>query len=762
MSSEPVKFDAHKELFHTILQSLYEAQTYFDVMPKIEKFIHKVLGSERLTVYQRNKKKNTLVSQYKTGDVLEEICVSLGFSSIAGYVAMSQQDIMINDVYDKDELANINKLLKFNSSFDKESGFTTGSMIVIPIKLKGNLLGVFQVMNSPGGRVFSKTDFHHAQTLSNMIAQKFYYDLRVSSGPYDYLIELEYITEEHLEKQTVRAEIERRNIVELLCKEDGIPRAMIAKALEQYYQVPFMAYDPLYELPLPEKLGAKLDYFKDNLWIPVNFTQDSVTIVIDDPNDKKRLKSIRELYHYNNYIINLSFPSDILEFADAYTYRRDKHKSKDLGLLKWNPVKDRREQKASDVEIEEHENAFEELLKLLKRDEHYKHNDAVITNFLNELINTANDKEARTIYLEPNETQNHVEIRLKTQKASSYFNEFPLNHYHAVIDHIKLITKCNPEIKNKPQTGKCIARYKDKVLRIHVNTLPNATNEIVTLNIIRDEIPTLKQIELPENILEKVTHFCQNPQGLMIVAGPEHSGKTTSMHSILKTIDKTHHKILSLEDPLKYIQEGVTQVEVKPQYHITADIILNAFLSIEPNVVLINRCDEQQVVNKMMQLLAKNITVLTGICANSFDQLFKKLHDLGMNRENFAASLNAILFENLTPILCHHCKREIPITGETKALLEKVLTKYQIPFSSDIKLGQAKGCDICDRTGQESYFASYAYLQMTDEVRAMINSGLSAEEIYHLCLADNVLHNNEEFYRHLTHGNFSLKDLART
>ena len=235
----------YQKQLNEIYRNIHEEDSFEKVLPKVEKGMLSILGAERLTVYQRGRQDREIVSRYKTGDEVKEFRLPLSPTSIASFVALSQKPLRIDNVYDKQALGSVHPKLKFDDSFDKRTGFHTKSMVVVPIKFKNTMLGVLQVINRVDGGSFTEIDLKHTLDLSQVIGQKFQYDMQATQGPFDYLLHRKKITPEKLDEAKQKAAKEKVSVAQALITDAKLLPEEIGESLERYYQVPFFKYDPI-------------------------------------------------------------------------------------------------------------------------------------------------------------------------------------------------------------------------------------------------------------------------------------------------------------------------------------------------------------------------------------------------------------------------------------------------------------------------------------------------------------------------------------
>ncbi|RMG40839.1 MAG: GAF domain-containing protein, partial [Candidatus Dadabacteria bacterium] len=304
----------YQKKLNSLIQRIHAGDRFDQLLGDIESDILELLDAERITVYQRTRNRREIVSKYKSGDDIKEIRVKLSTASIAGYAALSQTVLRFKDVYDESELKAVHPNLSFNSEYDQKSGFRTRSVIAVPIKSDGALLGLLQVLNKRGGGYFTEEDQARAEEIAAVIGQKFRYELKGTKSRYDYLVQTNRIKAEQLEELTERAKKEGSNLDTLLLNEAGISRAELGASFEHYYQVPFREYDPNHQIPSELLKGINPSYLQKQRWVPIEGDHDEVTILIDDPSDAQRIMEIQRTLPAKTYSFQVGFADDILRY----------------------------------------------------------------------------------------------------------------------------------------------------------------------------------------------------------------------------------------------------------------------------------------------------------------------------------------------------------------------------------------------------------------------------------------------------------------
>ena len=276
-----------------------------------------MLDVKLFTVYQSVDNGKEILASFKGGDPDDddstEIRVPFSPTSLAGYVALSQRALVIENVLSSDELIDIHPRLQFDKRFSEAKGWNVKSMIIVPIKDE-ILLGVMQLINFEGDREFTKTDLKHAMMVSQMLAKQFRSSLQSTQGPYDYLVQKSKISGVELAEMQNNVALYGGSVTRSLMEEFNIEADDIGKSLEHYCRVPYMKYDAEHELPFDLLENIGVSYLKSNLWLPVAGNKEEAVILIDDPSDYQRIMEIQGVVNARNYVFRVGLPEHIHEF----------------------------------------------------------------------------------------------------------------------------------------------------------------------------------------------------------------------------------------------------------------------------------------------------------------------------------------------------------------------------------------------------------------------------------------------------------------
>jgi len=689
-----------------VYQRMHEAKRFMDILPEMEKDLLLLLQAERLTIYQRGRHEKEIVSRYKTGTEVNEIRLPLSTTSIAGYVALTQQSLRIDDVYDAKYLNTIHPNLKFDSRYDQRSGFRTRSMVVVPIKSGDVLLGVLQIINRVGG-VFNEHDLENAREVARVLGQKFRYDLNSTQGPFDYLVQTKRISQEKLCELKQLAAAQKTTVTQLLVTEMRIPAEEIGASLEHYYQVPYMKHDP--DLELPKALLKKLNeaYLRSHLWVPIAFNQEKVVVLIDDPSDVNRIMEIQKVLNARTYEFRVGLPEDILRF---------------LGI---------------GLEVPESTVNLEELVGRLEDDSvvsdesdisiasTVNENEATVVQIVNRLIVDGDKLGASDIHIEPSKGKQPATVRMRIDGVCRPVLKIPASHIRAVVARIKVVSRLDISERRKPQDGKFAVKLRGKSMELRVATIPTVNGESAVLRLLHSggAMP-IEALNLSEHNEKETKSLVSHPHGMFLVVGPTGSGKTTTLHAILGHINTPERKIWTAEDPVEITQMGLQQVQVDSKIGFTFAAALRSFLRADPDVILIGEIRDNETAHSAIEASLTGHLVFSTLHTNSASETITRLLDLGLDPMNFADALLGVLAQRLMRTLCPSCKQPyIPSQHEVE-LLEHAYGPQDFPElginKSELHLYKAVGCEKCGGTGYKGRTGIHELIVATPEMKVLI------------------------------------------
>ncbi len=704
-------------------KKIFAAANLDELLIDIKEDILGLFDAERITIYYVDGIKRELVSRYKTGGEVEEIRVPLSPDSIAGCAAYKQKLLNIKDVYNKRELAQIDPSLNYDDRWDKRTGFTSKQMLVAPIVFKKMLIGAIQLINCKEKKEFSPVDEKNLSELAETMGIGLYNQKKMAAakkgrGKFDYLLENHIVTQKELKNAQNAAREAKKPVEEILVKEYNVPKDEIGESLSKYYDTPYRPYDN--QVPIPGELlaGVKVPFMKNNTWVPLGTTTDGqIQIAIDDPYDIQRVNEIKALFSGRNLRFCVSLKEDIYDFIELFTTSEEESSSIDEILAQMQD---------EEVEIEEDESGVDEQ-------------SSAIVQLVNKMIIDSYNRNASDIHIEPYPGKRNTEVRIRVDGACMLYQTIPYHYKAAVVSRIKIMSDLDIAERRKPQDGKIkFKKYGGLDIELRVATVPTqgGLEDVVMRILAAGEPMPLEKMGFAAGNLKKFLDCVTKPYGIIFVCGPTGSGKTTTLHSALKKINKTETKIWTAEDPVEITQSGLRQVQVKPKIGFDFAAAMRSFLRADPDVIMVGEMRDKETTHIGIEASLTGHLVFSTLHTNSAPESITRLLDMGMDPYNFADALLCILAQRLVRTLCKDCKKAYHPTEKEYAELvrvyggEEIFKKnLNIDYTDDLTLYKPNGCNACNNTGYRGRMGIHELLVGTPELKRMIIEQKTVEEM---------------------------------
>ena len=732
MSTRAVADTSQKELSYRkklieIANMINSAPSIQEILVDIKDKVLDLVDAERVTIFALDTKNQELFSLFKAGQEVKEIRVAKTFGSIAGFTALSRKTANIRNAYDPAELTRLHPNLRFDSRWDRASGFKTTQVLTCPILFEKYLLGVLQLLNKRGGSGFTPKDEEAAEELSKILGIAFYNQHRAarSNKPskYGLLVDKGLVSEKDIENAITSARVNQIDVAKVLMEDYRVPKEEIGRALSQFYNCAF--WEPNGST-IPEDLKARLtaDFLKKNMCAPIEKKEGTLLVAVEDAYDLTRLDSIKAMNLAPRHDFVVALRGDILEYIrTSYGESGGAQEDQDLGriIMQLGSGED-----DEDEGLDTDPSAPPEI------DE----TDSGIVKLCNQIIIDAYNRGASDIHVEPYGKQAPTQVRLRIDGDCIKYLEIPAPHRNAVVQRLKIMAKLDISEKRRPQDGKI--RFKGPMgsMELRVATIPTSGgNEDVVMRILAASKPLpLEKMGFSDRNISEFKKILQKPYGICLVVGPTGSGKTTTLHSGLGFINTVDMKIWTAEDPVEITQAGLRQVQVHPKIDFTFAIAMRAFLRADPDVIMVGEMRDHETAATGIEASLTGHLVFSTLHTNSAPETITRLLDMDIDPFNFADALLGIMAQRLLRTLCSSCKEEYNPTQEEFA---ELMQEYGIEhwdklghkYSPDFKLYRPKGCSKCGNTGYKGRMGIHELLVGTDEIKRKIQRKDPIEEL---------------------------------
>ena len=382
---------------------------------------------------------------------------------------------------------------------------------------------------------------------------------------------------------------------------------------------------------------------------------------------------------------------------------------------------------ALNVQVLREEDIDEEVLdfeKLTDRDE------APIVRLVDTTIFNALQRRASDIHLETSAT--HIQIKYRID-GSLYpaSDRIDRRFAPAIISRIKVMSELDISEKRQPQDGRFKLRVRGRAIDFRVSIMPTIHGEDAVIRILDKENLTQEFAALNLDILgfspaelTRLRRFSREPYGMFLVTGPTGSGKTTTLYAVLSEIKNPEDKIITIEDPVEYQLDGVTQIPVNEKKGLTFALGLRSILRHDPDKILVGEIRDADTAQIAIQSALTGHLVFTTVHANNVFDVIGRFTHMGVSMSNFVSSLNCILAQRLVKILCPACKRSYqPTATELEA------NGVPITWASGGTFFEKQGCIECSGTGFKGRQAIVEFLGLNDEIREKLYQNAPLREL---------------------------------
>ncbi len=354
-----------------------------------------------------------------------------------------------------------------------------------------------------------------------------------------------------------------------------------------------------------------------------------------------------------------------------------------------------------------------EQLSHLKSEDEISSSDKYIQNAVELVLHHALSSRASDIHIEPKREQ--TVVRMRIDGALNETHRIPRVVHAAVLSRIKILARLDVSEKRRPQDGRIKVHKEGKESEMRVSILPTVFGEKAVIRIFDAEMALrgLESLGFYSDDLQRYRRFLSRPHGVILVTGPTGSGKTNTLYSSLKQIQSPDRNIVTIEDPVEMVVPDFNQVAVQPAIDLTFAAALRSILRQDPDIIMIGEIRDEETAQNAVQAALTGHLVLSTLHTNDTAASLTRLFDLGIEPYLVKSSIIGVLAQRLVRVICPRCKADADYSADEL----KAFGIATVPPG----LKKGRGCDHCRSTGYFGRTGIHEVLEVTDEIREMID-----------------------------------------
>ena len=534
------------------------------------------------------------------------------------------------------------------------------------------------------------------------------------------LIERQQITEEDLERALELQKERGEKLGKILVDLGFIAMRDVMAALSDQLNVPLVVIEgPPAVSPETEKLSPR--FLRQFRCLPIALHGSSLTLAMADPLDFETISAVRSSTGLKVEPV-LALEQEILDAVERHYGGSDKV--------------------TPDFESDTAQ-ASEDL-------EHLRDmaSEAPVIRMVNAMIAQAVEKRASDIHIEPFEKEFRIRYRVD---GVLYAQEPPPREMKAaMISRVKLMAKLNIAERRLPQDGRIKVKTLGREVDLRVSTLPTLYGESVVMRLLdrsAGDFYDLEKLGFDAHMLQRMEYYTSLPHGIFLVTGPTGSGKSTTLYSALKRINKADKKIITIEDPVEYQMDGINQLHVNTQINLTFAAGLRHIVRQDPDIIMVGEIRDRETADVAIRAALTGHFVYSTLHTNDAPSAITRLTDMGVENYLITSSLVSVLAQRLVRVICKHCRVEAEMR--------------MTPDGELIQTYKGAGCESCFGSGFKGRVGIFELMELNEEIRKKIMANEDSTEITKAALRNGMRSLREDGWMKVRDGLTTAQEIMR-
>ena len=346
---------------------------------------------------------------------------------------------------------------------------------------------------------------------------------------------------------------------------------------------------------------------------------------------------------------------------------------------------------------------------------------APVVKFLNSLFKDAVQARASDIHIEPDDESLRIRLRIDGVLSETVLDNKQI--LNALVQRLKLKSHMDIAERRVPQDGRFNFALQGKKFDVRVSTMPTSNGEAIVMGLLdqTSKVKTLKELGVPEKMLSALQRIYTKPYGMLLVTGPTGSGKTTTLYTVLSSLNQPEKKIITVEDPVEYRMNRINQVQVNPTVDLTFARVLRTILRQDPDIIMVGEIRDSETARIALRAAITGHLVLASLHTNNAMSSAMRLIDMGAEGYMVAAAIKGIIGQRLVRQICDSCISDHEPNLTEKAWLQSLGVEVNQTFK------EGKGCSICNYRGYTGRIGVYELLEMNPDMLNALRQNNASE-----------------------------------
>jgi len=376
-----------------------------------------------------------------------------------------------------------------------------------------------------------------------------------------------------------------------------------------------------------------------------------------------------------------------------------------------------------------------------------------VIQMVNNLLIKAVQEEASDIHIEPFQDKTQVRFRIDGILHQKF--QLPKGILNPLVSRLKVMANLDITERRLPQDGRIELKLSNIDLDLRISTVPTIFGEKVVIRIFNKEqinYYTMENLDFSPENYRLVKSFLQKPHGLLLVTGPTGSGKSTTLYTALKSISSVEKNIVTVEDPVEYVLEGVNQTQINTKTGATFSTYLRSILRQDPDVIMIGEIRDLDTARIAVRAATTGHLVLSTMHTNDAPGALNRLIDMGVEPFMVVSSLLGVVAQRLVRRVCKHCRGGRQISD----------VRYTLPETADIQqFSDPPGCVKCSHTGYRGRIALHEVLKMTPFLQKLVLQQVSAAVLREASLKEGMIPMSRDGFNKAVQGLTTIQEVVR-